>query len=53
MKDFHLKNEGYLTDDSVPSAIYELIDKYRDMAMNTRPGDKLALLIDDFFGEAH
>jgi len=37
----------------VPSSIYSLIDKYRELARCSRPGDKLALLIDDFFGEAH
>jgi len=42
-----------LTDDSVPSTIYALIDQYREKARNVRPGDQLALLIDDFFGEAH
>lgn len=42
-----------MTDDSVPSSIYMLIDKYRVKARNSKPGDKLALLIDDFFGEAH
>ena len=50
---FNERNQTYLTDDSVPSTIYSLIDKYRDKARNSRPGDKLALLIDDFFGEAH
>ena len=37
----------------MPSEVYELIDKYRDKARSNQPGDKLALLIDDFFGEAH
>lgn len=37
----------------MPASIYILIDKYRDMARQSKPGDKLALLIDDFFGEAH
>ena len=30
-----------------------MIDTYREKARTARPGDKLALLIDDFFGEAH
>lgn len=42
-----------MSDDSVPSSIYALIDKYRNKARNSKPGDKLAMLIDDFFGEAH
>ena len=47
------RDQTYLTDDSVPSTIYTLIDQYRDKARSSKPGDKLALLIDDFFGEAH
>lgn len=50
---FHDKDQSYLTDDSVPSGIYALIDQYRTKARNTRNGSQLALLIDDFFGEAH
>ena len=50
---FHDKDQSYLTDDSVPSGIYALIDTYRQKAKMVRPGDQLALLIDDFFGEAH
>ena len=50
---FQDKDQGYLTDDTVPSSIYALIDTYRTKARTARPGDQLALLIDDFFGEAH
>ena len=50
---FHDKDQSYLQDDSVPSGIYALIDTYRQKARTVRPGDQLALLIDDFFGEAH
>ena len=50
---FHDKDQSYLTDDSVPSGIYALIDSFRKKARQARPGDQLALLIDDFFGEAH
>ena len=50
---FHDKDQSYLHDDSVPSGIYALIDSYRQKARSVRPGDQLALLIDDFFGEAH
>jgi len=49
---FHDKDQSYLTDDSVPSGIYSLIDVYRTKSRKMR-GDQLALLIDDFFGEAH
>lgn len=47
------RNQSYLNDESVPSGMYCLIDTYRQKARTTRPGDQLALLIDDFFGEAH
>jgi hypothetical protein len=53
MNQFNDKDQTYLTDDSVPSSIYTLIDQYREKARASRPGDQLALLIDDFFGEAH
>lgn len=53
MQSFQDKDQNYLTDESIPSGIYALIDVYREKARNARPGDKLALLIDDFFGEAH
>ena len=33
--------------------MYVLIDTYRLKAKSARPGDQLALLIDDFFAEAH
>jgi|688.fasta_scaffold277383_2 hypothetical protein len=47
------RNLSYITDESVPSGIFSLIDTYRIKARSCRPGDQLALLIDDFFGEAH
>ena len=52
---FREKDQSYLNDDSVPSGIYALIDSYRQKARQTAGpgGDRLALLIDDFFGEAH
>jgi len=50
---FYDKNASYLSDDSVPTQIYGCIDRYREKARTTMPGNQLALLIDDFFGEAH
>ena len=47
------RNLSYITDESVPSGIFSLIDTYRIKARSCQPGDQLALLIDDFFGEAH
>lgn len=50
---FQSKDQSYLNDDSIPSGIFALIDVYRQKARETRVADKLALLVDDFFGEAH
>ena len=50
---FSDKNSDYLSDQSIPPAIYTLIEQYRDRARTVRPGNELALLIDDFFGEAN
>ena len=50
---FQNKDQSYLNDDSIPSGIFALIDVYRQKARETRVADKLALLVDDFFGEAH
>lgn len=47
------KNRGLLTDDSIPPQIYSLIQEYRENARRFKPGNDLALIIDDFFGEAH
>ena len=33
------KNQSYLNDESVPSAIYQLIDTYRIRARSSHPGD--------------
>ena len=44
------KDRNYLTDDSVPSAIFALIETYRVKAKQpARGGD----IVDEFFGEAH
>jgi len=50
---FSDKNRGLLTDDSIPPQVYTLVQQYREKARTQRPGNDLALLIDDFFGEAH
>lgn len=50
---FSDKNSEYLNDSSIPPQIYTLIEKYRERARTVRPGNELALLIDDFFGEAN
>jgi hypothetical protein len=47
------KNRGLLTDDSIPPQIYNLVQQYREKARTQRPGNDLALLIDDFFAESH
>ena len=43
------KDRNYLTDDSVPSAIFALIETYRLKAKQPTRGD----IVDEFFGEAH
>ena len=43
------KDRNYLTDDSVPSAIFALIETYRLKAKQATRGD----IVDEFFGEAH
>ena len=50
---FSDKNSDYLNDNSLPPQIYTLIEKYRGKARTVKPGNDLALLIDDFFGEAN
>lgn len=50
---FSDKNTDYAKDESVPPQIYTLIESYRERARSMRPGNDLALLIDDFFGEAN
>lgn len=50
---FAEKNRDYLNDDLIPPTIYALIEDYRNKARQTGPGNDLALIIDDFFGEAN
>lgn len=50
---FSDKNRGYLIDESIPPQIYTLIQEYRDKARCHVPGNDLAMLIDDFFADAH
>lgn len=50
---FSDKNTDYIQDGSVPPQIYTIIEHYRERARSVRPGNELALLIDDFFGEAN
>lgn len=37
----------------MPPQIYTLIENYREKARHVKPGNELALLIDDFFSEAN
>jgi hypothetical protein len=50
---FHDKNRDYLNDELIPPTIYGVIEEYRAKARDLKPGNDLALLIDDFFGEAN
>lgn len=50
---FSEKNSNYIEDESIPPACYTLIEQYREKARTMKPGNDLALTIDDFFGQAH
>ena len=50
---FSEKNTDYVKDESIPPQIYTLIEEYRNKARSVKPGNDLAMLIDDFFGEAN
>ncbi len=50
---FSEKNREYVNDESVPPAMYSLIEQYREKARSQKPGNDLALIIDDFFGESN
>ena len=50
------KNTEYLKDESIPPQIYSLIEEYRKRACKIGGkgnGQAIALMIDDFFGEAN
>lgn len=47
------RNLSYINDESVPAGIFGLVETFRLKAKVCQPGNSLALLIDDFFGEAH
>lgn len=51
MSDAQRKDQVYINDESVPAQIFPLIEQYRETLANSK-GQK-ALIIDDFFGEAH
>lgn len=50
---FNDRNSDYIKDESIPPSIFTLIEEYRAKARSVKPGNDLALLIDDFFGEAN
>lgn len=50
---FDNRNSDYIKDESIPPQIFTLIEAYRAKARSVKPGNDLALLIDDFFGEAN
>ena len=54
MTDAQRRDQVYISDESVPAQIFPLIEQYRGRVLefaNGRTG--AALIIDDFFGEAH
>lgn len=50
---FETKNSDYIKDEQIPPQIYTMIEDYRVKARSARPGNEMALLIDEFFGEAN
>lgn len=54
MSETQRKDQVYIQDESVPAQIFPLIENYREKLMNITNGKQhCALIIDDFFGEAH
>jgi len=52
--DAQRKTQVYINDESVPAQIYPLIEDYRAKILELSNGrEHAALIIDDFFGEAH
>ena len=48
------KDQSYINDESIPSQIFPLIESYRDKVLAISNGrGQSALIIDDFFGDAH
>lgn len=50
---FESKNSDYIKDEQIPPQIYTMIEEYRVKARSAKPGNEMALLIDEFFGEAN
>ena len=54
MTEAQRKTQSYISDESVPAQIYPLIELYREKVMCISNGkEQSALIIDDFFGDAH
>jgi len=54
MTEAQRKTQVYISDESVPAQIYPLIEDYRAKVLELANGrEHAALIIDDFFGEAH
>ena len=54
MTDAQRKDQVYINDESVPAQIFPLIEEYREKVLQSSNGRmQVALIIDDFFGEAH
>ena len=47
------RDQVYISDESVPAPIFPLIESYREKIINISGRKNCALVIDDFFGEAH
>ena len=52
--DAQRKDQVYINDESVPAQIFPLVEQYREKVLQSTNGKmQTALIIDDFFGEAH
>lgn len=48
------RDQNYINDESVPAQIFPLIERYREKVLAISNGrEQAALIIDDFFGDAH
>ena len=54
MTDAQRRDQVYISDESVPAQMFPLIEQYRQKVMELSNGrQQSALIVDDFFGEAH
>ena len=47
------RDDSYLTDESIPSDAFVLIQQYREKIKNSKGGAAATIIIDDFFADLH